>query len=170
MNDKGAIRDNRAGSKDHRFRGRGRRAFWVIVFLGGALALVSYVTACAGPSRHYSAGFTDHSWQAIRQRAEWMMSQVDATDEQRQKIAAIMKDLDSEAIRWQAERQELKERFMQALQTGPVNPHDLAMLKSAGVTLTDQALSRVLDATLQVSQVLTAKQRTELLAKWSSSQ
>lgn len=169
MNDKANIHDSGSVVNQHRIRGRGRRTFWVLVLIGVAVALAGYLPGCAGHHRHEGI-FAKDVRQSIHERAEWALTQVDATDEQREKITAILKDLDSDLVRWQEERRALRSRFMQALQTEQMNPDDLATIKSAGITLTDEALSRTMDVALQVSGVLTPKQREELVTTWRASQ
>lgn len=170
MNDKTITGGNRAASSEHRIRGRGRQVFWVIVLIGVAAVLTTYVTGCTDSHRHQRGFFTETVPHRIHDKVDWALTQVDATDEQREKVAVLLKDLDSDAARWQEERQALKDRFMQALQAEQVNQNDLATIKSAGVTLADEALGRTVDATLKVSEVLTPKQRKELVAKWRTYQ
>jgi Spy/CpxP family protein refolding chaperone len=170
MNDKVITHGSRAASSEHRIRGRGRRVFWGIVLIGVVAALTTYVTGCTDSPRHQRGFFTETVPHRIHDKVDRALTQVDATDEQREKIAVLLKNLDSDMSRWQEERQALRDRFMQALQVEQVNQNDLATIKSAGVTLADQALSRTVDATLKVSEVLTPKQRKELVAKWRSYQ
>ena len=170
MNDKSVIHDNRAPLSEHRIRGRGRRALWAIVLIGAAAALASYVAGCSEYPRHQRGIFAEHGPRGIQEKVERALTQVDATDEQRQKVAAALKDLDSDATRWQEDRKVLRDRMMQALLAEQVDRNDLATIKSAGLSLADQALSRTVDTTLKLSEVLTAKQRKELVAQWKSDQ
>jgi Spy/CpxP family protein refolding chaperone len=170
MNDKAITCGNRAASSEHRIRGRGQRVFWVIVLIGVAAALTIYVTGCTDSTRHQRGFFTETLPHRIHDQVGRALTQVDATDEQREKVAVLLKSLDSDTARWQEERQALRDRFMQALQAEQVNQNDLATIKSAGVTLAHQALGRTVDAMFKVSEVLTPKQRKELVAKWRTYQ
>jgi len=154
----------------HRLRGRGRQAFWMIVLIGGAVALVSYASGCTGHPRHQRGFVAQDVPQSIHKGTEWALKNVDATQEQREQIGAILQELDSDVVRWQEERQALKDRFIQVLQGEQVNPEQLAKIKSASVTMADQALSQTVEVVLKVSEVLTPEQRKKLVATWRVSQ
>lgn len=170
MNDKANIQDNQGSISEHRLRGRGRRAFWVIVLIGVAVALASYLPGCTGHPRHQRGFVMEDGPQRIHKGTGWALTQVDATEEQRQEVATILQGLDPDVVRWQEERQALKARFIQALAAEQVNPNELATIKSAGVELADQALSRTVEVVLKVSDVLTPEQRQELVEKWRAHQ
>lgn len=162
MNDKKASVQNRTSPDEPRVRGRGRRTFWVMVFIGAAVAMVSYMMGCVDQHRHHRGLFSAHS-----ARPDWLLTQIETTDEQRQKMGTILTDFEAAAHTWRQEHEALRERFMQALQADQVSAGDLGAIKSTGMRLTDKALSRTVDAALQVSQTLTPEQRRELVAKWS---
>ncbi len=74
--------------QNHREQGRGRRFFWGVVLIGGAIALWSLPQGCTrghGPSAHGSA---EQTIARIDRGAEWAMREVEAGEEQRTKIAA----------------------------------------------------------------------------------
>jgi Spy/CpxP family protein refolding chaperone len=153
-----------------RLRGRGRQAFWVVVLIGGAVALVSYLSGCTGHARHQRGFVAEDGPQNIHKGTEWALQNVDATQEQREKVGAILQELDADLVRWQEERQALKNRFVLALQGEQVNPEQLAKLKSDSGTLVDRALSRTVEVVLKVSEVLTPEQRKKLVANWRVAQ
>jgi len=169
MNDKTNIQRKRFSVSQHP-RGYGRRAFWAIVLLGGMVTLFSYVPGCTGHSRHQRGFLAEDVPQRIHKGTEWALKKVDATPEQRHQVVTILEEVDLDVIRWQEKRRALKDRFIQALQAEQVDPDELATIKSASVTLTDQALSRTTEVVVKVSEILSPAQRRELVANWGAYQ
>lgn len=153
-------------SNEHRAHGRGRRVFWGMLLFVVAAMLISYLPGCTASSRHQRGVFPANDSQGLHQRLDWALAQVDATGQQREQVGALLKSLDADATTWQEARSALKARFILALQAEHVSVSDLMQIKADGVALADQALSRTIDTTLKVSEVLTPTQRQDLAARW----
>ena len=168
MNDNVTIQDSHVPWSMRRPRGRGRRVFWVIDLIGLTVMVTAYVPGSTGHPRHQRGFVIGDNLQRNHQRTEWALTQLNATQEQRQQVQVILQSLELDAVRWQEERQALNDRLVQAFAATEVKPKELAAIKSAGVALADQALSRTVAVVLTVSEVLTPDQRQDLVARWQA--
>lgn len=170
MNNLVLARNEKSPLSEHRAQGRGRRAFGGMLLFGVAVLLLSYLPGCTESSKHQRGIFAQNHSHGIHTRLDWALAKVDATGPQREQVEALLKSLDADAATWQEARSALKARFILALQAEQVSLSDLMQIKADGVALADQALSRTIDTTLKVSEVLTSTQRQELAARWKGNE
>ena len=154
----------------HRVRGRGRRAFWGLLLIGGAVLLLSYLTGCAGHSGHRG----DHSPAAMLEKidrgADWVLHKGDATQEQRARVHVVLDDLKPDLLKYHNEHRKLVGQFVHAIEAEPISQADLDQVRTAGLNLAEQAFNRSFDAMVKAAAVLTPEQRKELIASWKAHQ
>ena len=161
-------------SKTKRTRGRGRRIFWGVALVAGALLLSS--TFLASHSRHQwgrhhgginqAASSPEQMREKIGRGVHWALWKVDATDAQQDQVNAILDELAPELYRLQNEQQALRTQFIHALEANSINPNEIGGLRTASLNLAEQAFDQSIDALLKVLEVLTPKQRNELIETW----
>lgn len=173
-----------AGSGRHGERRRTRG--WIVALaliglgaIGGALTTVAVDADAHGGWRH---GFRHHGHHRATDPAEVterlhdmsakVLGAVDATDEQRERIDAILASAVDDVFPLRAEH----EAHRRDLIAGLVRPHvdraELERVRVAELALADKATARLLDATVAIAEVLDPEQRQQLaerLAKrWHS--
>ena len=160
-----------------RQRSRGRLIFWVLVFAAGALVVAGSLNGWTRHSRgrHYrNHSFAAQTPEEIRERMtkglQWFLNGLDTTDEQQRQINAILEDLPPTLARFQTQRKNLKNRFVEAVEADQVSTEDFAEIRTATLNLTEEATGLTIDATLRVLEVLTPEQRRKLLKLWREHQ
>lgn len=151
-----------------RERGRGRKAFWIVVVAAGLLTMIHY---SVGSMRHHHNGrHTVHSLPAVMERmvkkADRALTKVNATPEQRARVNEIIDGLVPDIIGLQKEREELKIRIVKTLERGDIPPDAFEQARVSSVNLADKAINRSIEAIIAISAVLTPDQRKELLKEW----
>ena len=137
-----------------------------VVGLAGAL-----ITAGCGSKHGRHWGHRGHhdlsDPQAAREHAEeaaeWMLGKVDATDDQEEKVKAIVSatvdDFADLAGRHQSQRDAFKMAFSQPI----IDRGELERLRQNEMQLADTASSRLVEMLVDVAEVLTVGQRGELM-------
>ncbi len=156
--------------REHRERGRGRRFFWFIL---AALAVVAVLYGAPGCSRHGrwhhqadGALEVGEAEERLERAATWIADEADATDEQREGIAAAFEDLAPEWVRLRAEREALKARLATVLAAEEIDSEALSAARADALVLVTEASRRALDALTEVAGTLEVEQRRELIAQW----
>ena len=98
------------------------------------------------------------------------MGEVEAGQEQRTKIVAIVEDLKPGVLTFYREREALRADFVRALEADPVDPAELNRIREAGLGPADRAFDQGLDVVVKVSEVLTPEQRGQLARAWRDHQ
>jgi len=159
-------------------RGRRRKLFGGLAIGGllGALAATSlnvWSQAQGGPDGGHGRGCWGHkrtSAMTPEQRAEradfaaeWVLSRVNATEEQKTRIKAIVQDAIKDLS--QAREQHLKDRqaFMEALAQPTVDRAVLKQIRASELALAESASDRFVTAIADAADVLTPEQRTKLI-------
>lgn len=158
------------GSNRKRCRRRG--SFWMAVLIA-ATVISGHLSGC-GLQRwgweRWTRGHTELSREELRQRldrwAGWVLGRVDATEDQRRQVDAILDDLAPELFALRNERLALREQLFQVLEEEEVSRQRLNRVESASLTLAERALTGGMGALRQVAVVFTAEQRRELVAAW----
>jgi Spy/CpxP family protein refolding chaperone len=157
----------------NRVRGRGRLIFGVLVFAAGALVVAGSLNGWTRHSRgrHYrSHSFTAQTPEEIQERMtkglQWFLNGLDTTDEQQSQINAILEELPPTLARFQTQRKNLMNRFVEAVEADQVSTEDFAEIRTATLNLTEEATGLTIDATVRVLEVLTPEQRKKLLELW----
>lgn len=162
----------------HANGGRGRR--WVRVALvatGATMALV-IGGAMVLPIGEATAGFFGrhhdrHSPEAIREKADfvmgWVLSSVDATDEQEAQVSEILDRTLAELAPLRDAREVDRAAFVAAISGPTVNRAALQDLRAEKVADMTVASEQVVEALADIAEVLTQEQRDELIqmaARW----
>ena len=157
------------GSEMKRTRGLGRRIFWGVALIAGALILSS--PFLVRHNRHHrvwdqAASSPDQMREEIGNGVHWALWKVDATDAQRTQVNTILDDLAPDLFQLQSEHQALQTQIIQVLEADEINPDEVAEIQTASLSLSERVFSRSIDSLLQVSAVLSPVQRKELLGAW----
>lgn len=179
--------ESQTGSADS--QGRKSRRRWLVggLLAGGLLGSLATLSAGAwsgmgGPDGMRHAGFGHcGGWmgrghggpEAMKERAEfaadWALTRVGATEEQRSRIQAIissaMDDLADARLKHRGHRAE----FVDALQQPALDRAKLESLRRAELELAEAASSRMVQAIAEAAEVLTPEQRAQLaerLMRW----
>lgn len=150
--------------------GRRVRLTVVAVTLVGAGALLG-----AGVTAHAERGGwhgMNHRWghakteEQARERAldkaAWMLGQVDATPEQQARINDIVGSLVGELYPLRGEHRETRRQLITELSRPQVDREALEKVRADGLALADSASRTLVNAVVQVSEVLSMEQRQEL--------
>ncbi len=142
----------------------------------GALAATSFNVwsqAQGGPDGGHSRGCWGHkrmSAMTPEERAaradfatEWVLSRVDATEEQKARIKAIVQDAIKDLS--QAREQHMKNRqaFMETLSQPTVDRAALKQIRASEMQLAESASDRFVTAIADAADVLTPEQRSKLV-------
>jgi protein CpxP len=153
-----------------------RRRFMTGLVAGGVLGGLMATAIGAWSSNHGGPG----GWQgggrwcrgaaspeAQRERAEfatdWVLNKVNATDEQRARIKAIVATTLQDLTPARDEHRQHREAFLVALTQPSVDRASLEDLRRAELQLAESASQRIVTALAEVADVLTPEQRAELV-------
>jgi len=159
---------------------RSRRRFLMGVMTGGFLGslLVGginlYSHAQPGPgwwlrAGHGPGGFWRHGaydpamMQARLEFAtDWILSRIEASDEQRQQIKAILQATVEDLAPMREQHQQHKQTMLQALTQPSIDRVALGDVRRAELQLAETASERMVTALADIAEVLTLAQRTRL--------
>lgn len=154
------------GKKEQGTRFIGRLALLSIGLIAGVLVTSSLFAGYGAHRWHHRDLSEEQLLQRMTRGTSWALGRVDATDEQRAQINAILAELAPDMIRLQGERRALVEEFVRAVEADQVSPDALARIQAAGRRIAEQAFARSIDVIIEVSEVLTPEQRKDLAAAW----
>src|SRR5512134_3151033 len=169
-------RSGAAGPSDPQPGTPKRRRFVTGLVAGGILgglmatAIGAWSNNHGGPGGWHGGGRwcrAAMSPEAQRERAEfatdWMLNKVNASDEQRARIKAIVATTLQELAPVRDEHRQHREAFLAALTQPSVDRATLEDLRRAELQLAEAASQRLVTALADVADVLTPEQRTELV-------
>lgn len=166
---------------------RSRRRFLTGVVTGGFLGsllvgeLNLYSHAQTGPGWWFRAGHgPGGSWRQgaydpdmvqarIEFATDWMLSRVDASDEQRQQVKAIVQATVQELAPMREQHHQNKQTMLLSLTQPTINRTALGDIRRAELQLAETASERLVAALADVAEVLTPEQRTrlaEFMSRW----
>ena len=156
----------------HRLGRRARLAIGAVTLLGAGALLGAGVTAHA--ERMGSWHGMGHGWkhaqteEQARERAldkaAWVLGRVDATPDQETRINAIVSELVGDLYPLRGEHREQRRALITELARPEVDPQALDAIRSNTITLADSASKSLVNAVVEVTQVLSVEQREELAA------
>ena len=159
--------------KDYRERGRGCRLFGIVAIVAGGLILFG---AIDGYGNHRSRWFhqdrphSEFSVEELQHRmsraAEWLLDEVDASEEQETRVDAILEDLAEKVANFQGQRQALADQFIQAIEDSEIDRNELGEVQAAGVQLAERAIDQTFGALIEIFEVVMPEQRRELAKAW----
>jgi Spy/CpxP family protein refolding chaperone len=150
----------------YRNRGRGRRAFWILIMLAIIVVVLSTTSGCLHSNQRGGTYFNDPERQLTEKQVDRALSYVEASDTQRVKIKAIIKESEPDLRNYREQNQVLHVKLVDALLTETLDPGELAKLRKEVVALTDDVLNESLALMIDISYQLTPDQRATLINKW----
>jgi Spy/CpxP family protein refolding chaperone len=145
-------------------------------FLGSLLAggFNMYAHAQHGPGWWFQAGHgpggyfrhAAHDPEMMGTRIEfatdWLLSRIEATDEQRQRVKAIVQATVQDLGQVREQHIQNRQMLLQALAQPTIDRVALGDIRHVGLQLADTASDRIVTALADVAEVLTPEQRTKL--------
>ncbi len=153
--------ENRIDKVEHRRKGRGRKAFWMVL---GIVFLVSLFWAIDGPRREPGRLFSDST--PSDRRLDRVLDALDVDTQQRGILLPILRRFQSELAQIRAEEVALRIDFSDALESGTLRTEDISRLQSAAAGLSETAIASAFQLMVDSWEVLTPQQRAEVLRHW----
>jgi Spy/CpxP family protein refolding chaperone len=167
---------------DHSRPRRHRRAWgrFLAGFLMGAL-LAGSAVVYSQVSRRSELGFSGLGWfgrhngagniETAIERAEfatdWMLTRIQATDEQRQRIRAVVDNAIRDLYPAKEQHQQNRQAMVQALLQTPVDRGALERARQSELQLAETVSSRLVGALADASEILTPEQRAQVAERIS---
>ena len=158
---------------------RARRRFLAGMVTGGLLASLlaggarMYAHAHPRTGRWFGAGRGAVDPGIAGERAafatDWILHRVDASEEQRQQVQAIVQAAIKDLLPMRDEHHQHLQALREALAQPTINRETLGEIRSAELQLADAASSRLMEAIASAAEVLTPEQRAklaELATRW----
>ncbi len=148
-----------------------RRRFWLLT---GVVAMAGTLAACAqhGPDgghgwRHGHGGMhgamdPETMGRRIDKGVEWVLSDVNATPEQKQKVSAIAKSAATELAPLRDQHRAARKQVMQLLSAPTVDRAALETVRAEQLKSAEAASRRITLALADIADVLTPEQRVKL--------
>ncbi|MDH3686953.1 MAG: Spy/CpxP family protein refolding chaperone [Myxococcales bacterium] len=156
------------------------RKIWIgamvitLALAGGATALLANPTVRAagwfghsggfghgGPGRHGFGGH--HRGKHLRFGIEWVLDEVDATDEQVEQIVAIAEAATEDLHGLRDQHEAHREALVAAIGGDEIDRDALEELRAEGIELADGASQRLVTAIADAAAILTPEQRKALI-------
>ena len=140
---------------------RRRLFFGLFAGLVGAVLVVPLAVASSGWGR-----CKPKSPEEAKERAgffaEKVLDRVDATDEQREEVDALLDEIVPEVFAMKLEGRALKQRIHEALGAEQIDPVELEALRKEALVMADKASKKAVEGVLRASEILTPEQRAEI--------
>ena len=142
------------------------RTRWILVGIAGLL-----VAAIAGTTWS-TAGFTkrgghEFNW-FVEKKIDCMLDEVEASDDQRNQVHAIVKAAVAELQEVRSLKREIRRDLIAVLTEETIDRNELELLRQRKMKTVDRMSQRTLAALADAADVLTHAQRQELAAEWKS--
>lgn len=152
---------------------------WAIAGIGGALA-AGLITLTAfgngGPGGHGHHGHHRHGMfsemspeqasKRIDKMVNWVLDDVSATAEQKQRVAQIAKEAVQEMMPMRAQHKAARGRAVDLLAQPTIDRAAIEQLRVEEMQLGEAASKRLTKAIADAAEVLTPEQRVKLAAEW----
>ena len=179
--------DTRSTGAQQTAQPRSRRRFLTGVVTGGFLGsllvggLNLYSHAQPGPGWWFRAGHgPGSSWRQgaydpdmVRARIEfatdWILSRIDASDEQRQQVKAIVQAIVQDRAPMREQHHQNMHTMLQALTQPTIDRAALGDIRDAELQLGEEVSKRLVTTLANIAEVLTPEQRTrlaEFMSRW----
>lgn len=174
MTDTGTSERNQGPAPEQ--NGRPRRR-WRGAIIGAALFAVGTASGFAVATAHgipwWMLGTASHHRldperiaARVDRRVERVLSRVDATDEQRNKVSGITKAAISDLSALGVAPREVRGKFVELLRADTIDPAAFETLRAEQIGKADAASKRIVQAVTEAASVLTVEQRRELTERW----
>ena len=151
-----------------RTSGRKGRPRWILMSIAGALALIIGGTTWSTVAYSGKSLCGDKIERFVEWRVDGMLAEVDATDDQRDRVHGIVAAAITDMAEFREFKNEGREALVEALTKETVDRAELETLRQQKLDLADRASRRLLTALADTADVLTPAQRTELAEEWVS--
>jgi Spy/CpxP family protein refolding chaperone len=143
--------------------------------MGAALAgVVGAVLAGCGRGSHshgwhhnghgrHEVHSPEEAQERARKVAAWVLREVDATEAQEQRIQAIVEESVEQMLPLRERHQQHHQALIEALSQGSIDRAEIERLRKAELEIADAASNWLADAALDALEVLTPKQREQLM-------
>ncbi len=102
----------------------------------------------------------------IDRRVERVLDRVDASEEQQDKVAGIIKGAFNDLTALGIKPWETREKALALFRADTIDPAALEAMRAEHIAMADTASKRVVQALTEAAQVLTPDQRRELAQRW----
>ena len=151
-----------------RTSGRKTRPRWILMSIAGALALAIGGIACSAVAYSGKSWDSDKIERFVKWRVDDMLAEVEATDDQRDQVHAIVTAAVADMAEFREFKREGREALVETLTKETVDRAELEALRQQKLDVADRASQRLLTALADAVDVLTPDQRAELAAEWAS--
>ena len=147
--------------------------------VGGALTTLAVDADAHGGWRHAMGGFRHHGFghgrtidaahvtERLQHASAWALGSVDATDEQRERIDAILAGAVDDIFPLRAEHKMHRRDLIAELARPQLDRAALERIRAAELVLAEEATTRLLDATVAIAEVLDPEQRQGLVERFA---
>lgn len=97
---------------------------------------------------------------------QWMLADIDATDDQRAKIGTILKGAANDLAPLRKQHQDARRSAMQLLAAPTIDRAQIEAMRVQQMQLADTATRRMTQAMTDAAEVLNPDQRAKLVTKW----
>ena len=151
------------------------RRFCIGATLAGAIGVIgASIAGCSrGISNQYHGWHCGHGFHEVdspeeaqeraRTAAKWMLRKIDATDDQQQRIQAIVDESVQQLYPLREKHRLHHAQLLDAMSRPTVDRAEIERLRKAEIEIADAASDWMVDAALDMFEVLTPEQRTEML-------
>ena len=115
--------------------------------------------------RHGGASDPEEAVERVQRMAAWALGSVDATDEQRERIDAILASTVNDLFPLREEHRAHRHDLIAELARPEIDRAGLERIRTETLALGEKATARLLDATTAIAQVLEPEQRQQLVEK-----
>lgn len=164
-----------------RHGGKRRARGWVtalaLVALGAAGGAFTTIAVDAGAHGGWHHGYRMHgrshmasperALERVQRASAWALGRVDATDEQRERIDAILASTVEDLFPLRDAHLAHHRDLIAELARPQVDPAGLERVRTAELALVEKATTRLLDATVAIAEVLEPEQRQQLVEKFA---
>lgn len=152
---------------------------WAIAGIGGALA-AGLITLTAfgngGPGGHGHHGHRGHGMMSemspeeagkrIDKTVNWVLDDIGATAEQKQRVAQIAKEAAQELMPMRTQHKAARGRAVELLSQPTIDRAAIEQLRAEELQLGEAASKRIAKAIADAAEVLTPEQRVKLATEW----
>jgi periplasmic protein CpxP/Spy len=143
--------------------------------LAGSVVVYSQVSrgsqlGFSGPGwfgRHNGSGNIETAIERAEFATDWMLSRIQATDEQRQRVKAVVDNAIRDLYPAKEQHQQNRQALVQALLQTSVDRAALEKARQSELQLAETVSSRLVSALADVSEILTPEQRAQLAERVS---